>query len=109
MFLIVVYFVLYRHLAAHPHIVKPTKITSIDVELTATASLAWLEGDTLSKLILFLCMLIISNLIGSGAESKPQELCVRRKTFVEKDTKWSKAVDSVKFEMQKFESELEKD
>lgn len=27
------------------HLVKPTKIKSIDVELTATASSAWPEGD----------------------------------------------------------------
>ena len=30
-------------------LVKPTKIKSIEVELTATASSAWPEGDTLSK------------------------------------------------------------
>ena len=35
-------------------LVKPTKIKSIDVELTATASSAWPEGDTLSKSTAFL-------------------------------------------------------
>jgi arrestin-related trafficking adapter 3/6 len=40
-------------------LVKPTKIKSIDVELTATASSAWSEGDTLSKRTAFFCMLII--------------------------------------------------
>ena len=43
------------------------------------------------------------------AESKRQELCERWKTFIEKDDKWRKAVDSVKIELQKFEAELKKD
>jgi hypothetical protein len=47
-------------------LVKPTKIKSIDVELTATASSSWPEGDTLSNLLLFLYLLIILNL-GIGA------------------------------------------
>jgi arrestin-related trafficking adapter 3/6 len=46
-------------------LVKPTKIKSIELELTATASSAWPEG-TLSRLQLFLFMSIILNL-GIGA------------------------------------------
>ena len=45
-------------------LVKPTKIKSIDVELTATASSAWSEGDPPSKIPAF--VLIILNL-GIGA------------------------------------------
>ena len=43
------------------------------------------------------------------AKSKRQELCERWKTTLENDDKWRNAVDSVKFELQKFEAELKKD
>jgi hypothetical protein len=32
-------------------LVKPTRITSIDVELTATSSISWPEGDTIQSLL----------------------------------------------------------
>ena len=43
------------------------------------------------------------------AESKRQELWTRWKTLLEEDDKWRRAVDSVKIELQKFETELRKD
>ena len=46
-------------------LVKPTKIKSIEVDLTATASSAWPEGDY-TKILLLLCMAIILTL-GIGA------------------------------------------
>jgi hypothetical protein len=33
------------------HLVKPTKIKSIEVDLTATSSSAWQEGESLSKVL----------------------------------------------------------
>jgi arrestin-related trafficking adapter 3/6 len=35
------------------HLVKPTRITSIEVELSATASTSWPEGDTIQSLSIY--------------------------------------------------------
>ena len=43
------------------------------------------------------------------AQSKRYELCERWRTLIEKDDKWKKAVDNVKFELQKIEAGLKKD